>query len=92
MAVLKPYQRKSGEDYFTFTGIVNREYKKFNLKEFTPDMFKCFIFVQGLTAMEDGEIRTRNLSTLEKNRKNQSANGRRRMRTKRKSLTQRDKN
>ena len=30
-------------------------------------MFKCLIFVQGLTAPEDGEIRTRILSKLEQN-------------------------
>ncbi len=32
-------------------------------------MFKCLIFVQGLTAPEDVEIRTRILSTLEQNPK-----------------------
>ena len=32
-------------------------------------MFKCLIFIQGLTVPEDGEIRTRILSTLEQNPK-----------------------
>ena len=68
MAVLKP-DKKSGEDYSSFAGIVNRECERFKLKELTPDMFKCLIFVQGLTAPEDGEIRTRILSKLEQNPK-----------------------
>ena len=43
--------------------------ERFKLKELTPDMFKGLIFVQGLTAPEDVEIRTRILSTLEQNPK-----------------------
>ena len=52
--------KKVRGDYSSFAGIVNRECEKF---EFTSDVFKCLIFVQGLT--EDGEIKTRILSKLE---------------------------
>ena len=60
-------KKKTRVDYSTFTGIVNRECEWFKLKELTPDMFKCLIFVQEPTALEDGEIRTRILSKLEQN-------------------------
>ena len=66
MAELKP-DKKSGVDYSTSAEIVNRECERFKLKELTPNMFKCLIFVQGLTALEDGEVRTRILSELEQN-------------------------
>ena len=61
--------KKVGVDYSSFAGIVNRERERFKLKELTPDKFKCSIFVQGLTAPEDGEIRTRILIKLEQNPK-----------------------
>ena len=70
MVVLKP-DKKRGEYYSTFPGIVNREFEMFKLKELTSDMFKCLIFVQGLMAPEDGKIRTKS--------KNQFANSHRRM-------------
>ena len=31
--------------------------ERFKLNELPPDIFKCLIFVQGLTAPEDGEIK-----------------------------------
>ena len=55
-------RQKSGEDYSTFTGIVNRGCERFKLKELTPNMFKCLIFVLGLTASGDCEIIIRILS------------------------------
>ena len=68
MAVLKP-DKKSGDNYSTFAGIITRENESFKLKEFTPNMFKCLIFVQGLMVPEDGEIKTRILSKSEQNPK-----------------------
>ena len=47
----------------TFASIVKR------LNEITPDMFKCLIFVQGLTAPKDAEIRSRLLTKLEQDQK-----------------------
>ena len=38
-----------------------------NLKELTPDIFECSIFVQRLTVLEDGEIKIRILSKLDQN-------------------------
>lgn len=55
------------EDYFTYVGKVNRKCEKFKLCELTPDMFKCLIFNQGLTAEKDAEVRARTLSKLEQN-------------------------
>ena len=61
--------KKEDEDYMTFARIVNRECEKFRLSEITPEMFKCLIFVQGLTASKDGEIRSRLLTKLEQDQK-----------------------
>ena len=57
--------KKDSEDYTTFASVVNRECEKFKLSELTSDMFKCLIFVQGITAPKDSEIRSRLLSKLE---------------------------
>ena len=61
--------KKENEDYTTFASIVNRECEKFKLSKITPDMFKCLIFVQGLTAPGDAEIRARLLTKLEQDQK-----------------------
>ena len=53
----------------TFASIVNRECEKFRLSEIIPGMFKCFIFIQGLTASKDAEIRSRLLMKLEQDQK-----------------------
>ena len=55
MAVRKP-TKKIGEDYSTFGGIVIRESEMFKLKELTSDMFRCLVFVQGLTTLVDGRF------------------------------------
>ena len=64
MTMFKPY--KKWGDYCTLVGIVN---ERLQLKELTPAMFKCLIFVQGLTTTIDGEIRIRILLKLERNPK-----------------------
>ena len=61
--------KKENKDYMTFASIVNRECEKFRLSEITPDIFKCLIFVQGLTASTDAEIRPRLLTKLEQDQK-----------------------
>ena len=61
--------KKENEDYTTFACIVNRECEKFRLSEITPDMFKCLIFIQGLTTPKDAEIRSRLLTKLEQDQK-----------------------
>ena len=38
---------------------------KFRLNEIIPDMFKCLIFIQGLTSSSEKEIRTRLLARLQ---------------------------
>ena len=38
-------------------------------KEITPDMFKCLIFIQGLTSPSEREIRTGLLTKLEQDQK-----------------------
>ena len=49
-------QTKKDTDYYTtFASIVNTQCDRLKLSELTQDMFKCFIFVQGLTASKDAE-------------------------------------
>ena len=66
--IKRKYEKIFG-DYSIFAGIVNRECERFELKELNHDMFKYLIFVQGLTAPENGENRGRILSKLEQNPK-----------------------
>lgn len=44
---------------------MSHECEKFKLNELTPDIIKCLIFVQGLSANKDTEIRVKILSKLE---------------------------
>ena len=62
--MFKPYE-KANNDYVTNAGIPKRECERFKLNELTEDNFKCLIFVQGLMAERDSEIRSRILSKLE---------------------------
>ena len=48
---------------------MNRESVKFKFSELTSDIFKCLIFVQGLTAPKGTEIRSRRLLKLEQDSK-----------------------
>ena len=57
--------KKVNDDYATNAGTFNRESNRFKLNELTADNFKCLIFVQGLTAERDLEIRSRISSKLE---------------------------
>lgn len=57
--------KRDDEDFFSYAGIVNRECQQFKLEELTADRFRCLIFVQGLTASKDSEIRARILTKLE---------------------------
>ncbi len=43
--------------------------KNFRSSEITPDKFKCLVFVQGLTAPYDAEIRLRLQTKVEQNQK-----------------------
>ena len=61
--------KKNTDNYTIFASVVNRECKKFKLSELTPDMFKCLMYIQGLTAPKDVEIRSRLLSNLEQDLK-----------------------
>ena len=63
------FTKKENENYTTFANILNRECEKGTLSEITLDMFKCLIFVQGLTAPKDAEIRSRLLRKLEQHQK-----------------------
>ncbi|GAB1605680.1 hypothetical protein Ahia01_000850300 [Argonauta hians] len=53
------------DDFVTYAGKVNEQCELFKLNELTPDMFKCLIFVQGLTSMLDKDVRSRVLSIIE---------------------------
>lgn len=51
--------------YHIYTGTINRMWESFKLKELTPDMFKCLIFIQDFTASKDTEIQSWILYKLE---------------------------
>ena len=53
------------EDFVTYARVVNQESEIFELNDLTPDLFKCLIFIQGLTANKDAEIKSRLLYKLE---------------------------
>ncbi len=61
--------KKDCEDYTTFASTVNRYCERFQLNEITPDMFKCLIFIQGLTSPSEKEVCTRLLTKLEQDQK-----------------------
>ena len=49
----------------TYAGNVNSRCELFKLRDWSIDMFKCFIFIQGLTAAKDKGIRSRILTIME---------------------------
>ena len=51
--------KKDCEDYTTFASTVNRYCERFQVNEITPDMFKCLIFIQGLTLPSEKEVHTK---------------------------------
>ena len=53
------------EDFVTYAGNVNKQCELFRLQDLTPNAFKCLLFVQGLTASRDKDIRSRILTKLE---------------------------
>ena len=61
--------KKDCEDDTTFASTVNRYCEKFQLNEITPDMFKCWIFIQGLTSLSEKEVRIRLFTKLEQDQK-----------------------
>ena len=50
----------------THASLVNAQCGAFKLKELSSSTFKCLIFVQGLSAPKDKEIRSRILTITEK--------------------------
>ena len=54
--------KEDDEDFVAYTGKVNAQCKWLDLKE---DMFKCLIFVQGLTSNKDKVIQSKILTMLE---------------------------
>ena len=49
----------------TYTGNVNSQRELNKLGDLSIDMFKCLIFVQGLTALKDKDIRSKILTMVE---------------------------
>ena len=56
---------KEDEDFVAYTGKINAQCERFKLKDLKEDMFKCLIFVQGLTSNKDEVIRSKILTMLE---------------------------
>ena len=57
--------RKGQEDFMTFAAVVNKHCNDFKLAELSANNFKCLIFIQGLVAVKDAEIRQRILNKLQ---------------------------
>ena len=58
-------QKSENQDFLEYAGMVNSLCEDFKLNEISIDLFKCFIFTQGLTAPRDKEIRSRILTAIE---------------------------
>ena len=58
-------QKSENEDYLEYACTVNCLCESFKLSEISADLFKCLIFVQGLTAPRDKDIRSRILTIME---------------------------
>ena len=56
---------KEDGDFVAYAGKVNAQCEWFKLKDLKEDMFKCLIFVQGLTSNKDKMIRSKILTMLE---------------------------
>ena len=50
----------------TYEGNINSQYELFKLSDLLIDIFKCLIFVQGLTVVKDKDIRCRILTKIER--------------------------
>ena len=58
-------RKREDEDFISFAENVNQECERFNLMDLSIHMFKCLVFVQGLTANRDKDIRSRILNKME---------------------------
>lgn len=58
-------KKHDNDDFVTYAGIVNKNCEDFQFTELGPEQFKCLIFISGLQATKDFEIRTRLLRKLE---------------------------
>ena len=50
-------RKQEDEDLVSFAGNVSQQCERFNLKDLSIDMFKCLVFVRGLTASCNKDIR-----------------------------------
>ncbi|XP_055584956.1 uncharacterized protein K02A2.6-like [Uranotaenia lowii] len=57
--------KKSTEDYVSFSCRVNKNAVDFELTKLTEEQFKCLLFVCGMKAECDAEVRTRLLAKIE---------------------------
>ena len=56
---------KEDEDFVAYARKVNAQCERFKLKDLKEDMFKCLIFVQGLTSNKDKVIWSKISTMLE---------------------------
>ncbi|XP_055842359.1 uncharacterized protein K02A2.6-like [Episyrphus balteatus] len=61
---LQTIKRKT-DDLVTYASFLNKNWEEFKLSDLFIYQFKCLLFVTGLQAPEDSEIRTRLLASLE---------------------------
>lgn len=64
------YYDKQRKDFIIYAGTINTMGENFKFEELRFELFKCRIFVKGLTGSEDEGIRARILSKLEEANKN----------------------
>ena len=57
--------KEDDEDFVAYARKINAQCERFKLKDLKEDMFKCLIFVQGLTSNKDKVIQSKILTILE---------------------------
>lgn len=57
--------KREGDDYIAYASMVNRACEDFKLAELNADQFKCLMFISGLNAHADADLRTKFLSLLD---------------------------
>lgn len=57
--------KKESDDYIEYAGIMNRQCEEFKLTELNADQFQCLMFIVGMSAHSDADIRTKLVTLLD---------------------------
>lgn len=67
-------EKSPSEDFVTYGSRINRLCEDFKISTITPDQFKSLIFVLGMKAADDSDVRTRLLAIIEDDTRNTDIN------------------